>query len=131
MKKLVGFLVVRHQTAFMQVTLDLPESVAKRLPSEPGQLASILERGLRGMWAATAGAGREVIEFLASGPSPAAIVTFKPSAQFVERSRDLLEKNTAGSLAPEEAAELDELAQLDSLVSILKAEARKKVPQAA
>jgi hypothetical protein len=130
MKKLVGFLTARRQTTHMQVTLDLPESVAKRLPSEPGQLASIFERGLRGMWAATAGAGREVIEFLASGPSPAAIVTFKPSVQFAERSRDLLAKNTAGSLAPEEAAELDELAQLDSLVALLKAEARKRLPQA-
>lgn len=105
--------------------------MAKRLPTEPGQLISILERGLRGMWSATAGAGREVIEFLASGPTPADIVTFKPSAQFAERSRDLLEKNTAGRLATEEAAELDELAQLDSLVSILKAEARKKLPQSA
>ncbi|MFN0079028.1 MAG: hypothetical protein ACKVY0_21410 [Prosthecobacter sp.] len=115
----------------MQVTLDLPESIAKRLPTEPGQLISILERGLRDVWSATAGAGREVIEFLASGPTPAAIVTFKPSAQLAERSRDLLEKSTAGSLAPEEVAELDELAQLDSLVSILKAEARKKLTQVA
>ncbi|HRJ11257.1 MAG TPA: hypothetical protein PK490_22690, partial [Prosthecobacter sp.] len=130
-KKQIGFLAARHQTSAMQVTLDLPDSLAKRLPAEPGQLASILERGLRGMWAATAGAGKEVIEFLASGPSPSAIVTFKPSAQFAERSRDLLEKNTAGRLAPEEAAELDELAQLDSLVSILKAEARKRLQQSA
>jgi hypothetical protein len=115
----------------MQVTLDLPECVVKRLPTDPAQLGSILERGLRGMWAATTGEGREVIEFLASGPSPAAIVCFKPSAQFAERSRDLLEKNTASGLSPDEVAELDELAQLDALMSILKAEASKKLRQQA
>ncbi|MDP1586996.1 MAG: hypothetical protein Q8M07_04605 [Prosthecobacter sp.] len=115
----------------MQVTLDLPESVAKRLPKEPALIASIFERGLRGMWSETAGAGREVIEFLASGPGPAAILKFKPSQALAARSSTLLEKNSAGKLEPEEAAELDELAQLDSFVSILKAEARKRLPEAA
>ena len=114
----------------MQVTLDLPEAMAERLPKEPEQIASILERGLRGMWSATSGAGREVIEFLASGPTPAAIVRFKPSEALSERSALLLGKNTEGGLAPEEAAELDELAQLDVLVSILKAEARKRLASA-
>lgn len=115
----------------MQVTLDLPDSVARRLPKEPEQIASILERGLRGAWPATAGAGREVIEFLASGPTPAAIVKFKPSAHLAQRSSTLLEKNSSGSLEPEEVAELDELAQLDFLVALLKAEARKRLPNAA
>ncbi len=111
----------------MQVTLDLPDAMAKRLPKEPGQIASILERGLRGMWSATSSAGREVFEFLASGPTPAAIVAFKPSPALSKRSAELLEKNSSGGLAVEEEAELDELAQLDILVSILKAEARKQL----
>ncbi|MGV3661879.1 MAG: hypothetical protein ACO1TE_16955 [Prosthecobacter sp.] len=115
----------------MQVTFELPDSVARRLPKEPEQIASILERGLRGMWSATTGAGREVIEFLASGPTPAAIMTFKPSSKLAERSSTLLAKNSEGRLDPEEAAELDELAQMDSLVSILKAEARKRLTGAA
>ncbi len=111
----------------MQITLELPESLAKRLPREPEQIVSILEHGLRGMWSATAGAGREVVEFLASGPSPEAIVQFKPSKKLSKRGSSLLEKNLAGNLEPDEVAELDELAQLDSLVSILKAEARKRL----
>jgi len=119
-----------RQTSFMQVTLDLPDAMAKRLPKEPDQIASILERGLRGAWSATSGAGREVIEFLASGPKPSAIVKFKPSRALARRSAALLAKNANGVLSSEDAAELDELAQLDVLVSILKAEARKQLAAA-
>jgi hypothetical protein len=115
----------------MQVTLDLPETLAARLPREPGQLAEISERGLRGTWAATAGIGREVLEFLASGPSPLALVGHKPSQALVDRTRVLLEKNSSGTLADDEAAELDELAHLDALVSLLKAEVRKQTPRTA
>lgn len=115
----------------MQVTFDLPETLASRLPSEPGQIAEILERGLRRTWAATPGIGREVLEFLASGPSPSALLGYKPSRALVERTRVLLEKNTNGTLSDDEAAELDELAQLDTLVSLLKAEARKQTPRPA
>jgi hypothetical protein len=110
----------------MQVTLDLPETLASRLPREPGQLAEIIERGLRGDWAATAGIGREVLEFLASGPSPLALVGYKPSQALVDRTRVLLEKNSSGTLSAGETAELDELVQLNSFVSLLKAEARKQ-----
>ena len=115
----------------MQVTLEVPDAVAMKLPQEPEQIATILMRGLRGMWSASAGAGREVIEFLASGPSPADIVRYKPSAALAERSGLLLDKNSTGSLSNDEASELDELAQLDSLVAILKAEARKQLKDAA
>src|SRR4051812_48219165 len=110
--------------AVMQVTFDLPETLALRLPREPGRIAEILERGLRRSWAATAGMGREVLEFLASGPSPSALLGYKPSRALVDRTRALLEKNSSGTLTDDEAAELDELAQLDALVSLLKAEAR-------
>ena len=115
----------------MQVTLELPETLVRRLPREPEQLAEIFERGLRRTWAATAGLGREVLEFLASGPSSAALLAYKPSRALVDRNRALLEKNSGGTLTDDEAAELDELAQLDAFVALLKAEARKQSPQPA
>jgi hypothetical protein len=117
--------------ALMQVTFDLPETLASRLPREPGEIAEIFERGLRGTWGAGAGIGHEVLEFLASGPSPSALLRYKPSRALVERTRVLLEKNSRGTLTGEEAAELDELGQLDTFISLLKAEARKQIPQPA
>jgi hypothetical protein len=42
-----------------------------------------------------------------------------------------LEKNSSGTLTDDEAAELDELAQLDAFVSLLKAEARKQTLRSA
>jgi hypothetical protein len=113
------------------VTIDLPETLASRLPREPEQLAEIFERGLRGSWAASPGMGAEVLGFLASGPSPSALVGYQPSPALVDRTRALLEKNSSGALSAEEAAELDELGQLDAFVSLLKAEARKQIPRPA
>jgi hypothetical protein len=75
--------------------------------------------------------GREVLEFLASGPSPAALLRYKPSQALVERTRVLLEKSSSGTLTGQETAELDELGQLDAFVSLLKAEARKQIPRPA
>ncbi len=115
----------------MQVTLELPESLAARLPRKPDELADVIARGLRPLWAATEGIGGEVLGFFASGPTAREIIEYKPSAELAERSRILLEKNARGDLTDEEAGMLGELAQLDSLMSLIKAEARKRLAKAA
>ena len=38
--------------------------------------------------------------------------------------RDLLQRNSEGSLSPEEEAEMDDIAELDHLVTQVKAQAR-------
>jgi hypothetical protein len=108
----------------MQVTLDISENLAQRLESEREHLAEIIESGLRLRdWVGASALVKEVIDFLARGPRPQEIVTFRPSATTVDRSCDLLRRNKAGTLTPAEEAELEEMALLDRLVTLIKAKA--------
>ncbi|MCI0534016.1 MAG: hypothetical protein L0Z50_02190 [Verrucomicrobiales bacterium] len=109
----------------MQVTIDLPERLARRLAMEMDHLAEIIEHGLASRCSKTSGLWREVATFLARGPRPEEIAAFRPSESFVERSRELLYRNREGLLTPEEEAELDEMASLDHFMMLVKAEARK------
>lgn len=49
----------------------------------------------------------EVIDFIASGPSPSSIVSFRPSPEASERVATLIEREKTTGLSPEEKAELD------------------------
>ena len=108
----------------MQMTIDIPDKLARQLEPERLHLAEIIERGLRQHLSEASGLRREVISFLARGPKPGEIIAFKPSGAAVERVRELLGRSREGNLKPAEAAELDEIAELDEMVSLIKAEAR-------
>jgi hypothetical protein len=68
---------------------------------------------------------RYILEFLASHPSPEAVVDFQPAPAMQERISELLEKNRAGQLTPSEAAELDEYEWINRLVRKFKIQALK------
>ena len=109
----------------MQLTIDIPDHLAARVTAERGRLAEIIERGFRYQWSETAGVAREVIAFLAKGPQPNEILTFRPSEKFLQHSRELLDRTKTGAITPADEAELDEIAYLDHFVSLIKAEARR------
>jgi len=109
----------------MQVTIELPDRLARRLEPEMHHLAEIIEEGLASRLSKTSGLWREVATFLARGSRPEEIAAFRPSERFIERSRELLYRNREALLTPEEKAELDEMASLDHFMILLKAEARK------
>lgn len=69
----------------------------------------------------------EILDFLASTPTPEQIIDFKPSAQLVERSRYLLEQNRNGMLTSDEREELDEFGRMNHFMGMLKIRARQKV----
>ena|SRR5256885_131614 len=106
----------------MQVTIEIPDGLAAQLEPERGRLGAILARGLRRSWSRSSPIRREVISFLARRPSAEEILHFRPSPAMVERCSELLERNRQGDLTPEEEAELDEIADLDRMVSLIKAE---------
>ena len=108
----------------MQVTIELPEKLARQFEPEREHLAEILELGLRQRWAQASGLRRELLSFLARGPQPADIIAFRPSESAVERIRELLRCSKAGTLTAGEEAEMDDIAEFDHLVAQLKAEAR-------
>lgn len=71
----------------------------------------------------------EVLDFLASTPTPQQIIDFAPSSALQDRARDLLDANRDGTLTPEQRAELDEFARLNHFMSMLKARARAKLAE--
>ena len=67
----------------------------------------------------------EVIDFIAGGNTPEAVVAFKPSEAARARVTELLAREKAEGLKPEEKSELDHYAQLEHLMRLAKARARQ------
>jgi len=69
----------------------------------------------------------EVIDFIASGPSPSLIVSFHPSREASERLGDLIEREKTTGLSPQEKAELDHYMELEHIMRLAKARARQRL----
>ncbi|MDQ3650288.1 MAG: hypothetical protein M3458_08470 [Acidobacteriota bacterium] len=67
----------------------------------------------------------EVIDFLAAGTSPGNLVAFQPSEEARRRVTYLIEQEKSASLTPEEKSELDHYMQLEHLMRLAKARARR------
>jgi hypothetical protein len=66
-----------------------------------------------------------VTDFLASNPSPEAIIAFRLPDFLEERALELLERNQQGILTESERIELDEFARMEQFMTILKAKSRQ------
>ena len=62
----------------------------------------------------------EAASFFAHGPSPEEIASFRLSEPTVERVRDLLEKNSEGTLTAEEREERDEVGHLNRMLLLIR-----------
>jgi hypothetical protein len=69
----------------------------------------------------------EVIDFIAES-SPARVIAFRPSEAARERVADLLTRKNAGTLSPDELSELDHYCQLEHIMRMAKARAKKYLP---
>lgn len=63
------------------------------------------------------------LDYLIDKASPEEILAYSASPEEEIRVAELLKKNNAGTLAPDEQAELEWMLEIDDLVSILKARA--------
>lgn len=70
----------------------------------------------------------EVIDFIAAGPTPDRIAAFHPSDAARERVMELLQRRKTGALLPQEESELDDYIQLEHLMRLIKARARRYLP---
>jgi hypothetical protein len=108
------------------ITLHLPDELVERLRKHEERLPEILELGLRELSAETPlgfeGAA-EVLEFLATLPSPEEILNLKPSDRLQLQVQGLLEKNRAGTLSSQEKRDWERYEFLEHLVRMAKAEA--------
>jgi hypothetical protein len=106
-----------------QITIEVSDSLAKRLVSVQDRLPEMLARWLDEPPPPSNEVYRHVLEFLATNPSPQEILDFRITPAMQERASDLLEKNRSDQLTPAESAELDEYVYINDLVSLLKARA--------
>lgn len=112
------------------ITLDLPDDLADRLRALADRLPRILELGIRELDASSlptfAGAS-DVMELLASLPTPEEILALRPSTALQARISELLEKNRAEGLSPAEEDEWRRYAYVEHLVRLAKAKAAAKI----
>lgn len=117
----------------MLVTLNIPEDLAARLNLLEDKLPQILELGLREL-NATAQLGfegaAEVLEFLATLPTPEEIIALRPSKALQDRISALLEKNRTEGLSDAEEQEWEQYQYLEHLVRMAKAKAHLKLQSA-
>lgn len=73
----------------------------------------------------------EVARFLASQPSPEAIIAFRPSLATMERYYDLVAAQRGGDTGDEVRAELDAFLALEHFMQLIKAEAHRRLAQQA
>jgi hypothetical protein len=116
------------------ITLEVPDALAARISAMSDRLPELLSgmldpipeetsQALRA--AATHHVYREMLDFLASSPTPQQIVDFKLPKDDQERLEELLEKNREERLSDVELAELDVYELVHHSVIRLKAQARR------
>lgn len=111
------------------VTVELPRDLAQRLQPLSDRLPDILEMGLR-EWQAAGQPGfqgtAEILELLATLPTPEEILALRPSEAFQSRVEELLEKNREEGLTSAEEQEWQQYEYLEHLVRLAKARALLK-----
>ena len=111
----------------VEMTMQVPDSLAERLRPMSLWLPAVLELSLVGFKTPAVQTASEIIAFLSAGPSPTAVAAYTVSEQAQERVRRLLALNKAGSLSLEEQTELDEIEQIEHIMILLKAQAREQL----
>jgi hypothetical protein len=67
----------------------------------------------------------EIIDFIAGGTTPEAVLAFHPSAAAQARVGELMERSRDGRLSVEENSELEDYMQLEHIMILAKARARQ------
>jgi hypothetical protein len=113
----------------IEMTMRVPDNLAPKLRRMTLWLPTVLELGLVGFKTPAAQTVAELVGFLSEGPSPAQVVEYTVSERAQQRLRRLLALNQASLLSAEEQAELDEIEELDHLVTLLKTQARERLAE--
>ena len=67
----------------------------------------------------------ELVDFIAAGTTPEAVIAFRPSEAAKTRVADLVQREKSGSLSPDETAELQHYLHIEHLMRLAKARARQ------
>jgi hypothetical protein len=69
----------------------------------------------------------EFVDFIAAGPSSQSVASFQPSETTREKVAELVAREKTTGLTPEETSELDHFLQLEHLMRLAKARARRQL----
>jgi hypothetical protein len=72
----------------------------------------------------------EVIDFIAEGTTPDSIIAFQPSETAKQRVADLIRREKTTGLTSDETSELNHYMELEHLMRLAKARARKNIAKA-
>jgi hypothetical protein len=72
----------------------------------------------------------EIIDFIAAGTTPEAVVQYSPSAEAQQRVAELIEREKKNGLSHEEKGELDHFEELEHILRMAKAKARQILARA-
>ena len=67
----------------------------------------------------------EIIDFIASGTTPAQVLEFRPSMEAQERLEELIDREKSGEIGADEKAELEHFMELEHILRMAKAKARE------
>ncbi|HBC43205.1 MAG TPA: hypothetical protein DCZ88_15305 [Pseudanabaena sp.] len=118
----------------MQIILEVPDRLGEKLQRLGDQLPETLDRLLQDIPTTETISyqdDRQIVELLASQPSPEAILAIRPTSALQARMSELLERNKSGSLSRTEEAELDRYLLLENWVRLAKAHAYKQLQKSA
>ncbi len=102
------------------VTVEVSDELTARLNQAGARLPELLALSLE-QPAVPARIYREILNFLASNPTPEQIVAFRPAPEIIERLKTLLAREASGEITLAEKDEIDEIEQIEHLVRMIKA----------
>jgi hypothetical protein len=94
----------------MQIILEVPDRPGEKLHALGDRLPEALDRALRDLSSAKTIPNlddRQIVQLLASQPSPEAILAIHPTPALQARMNKLLDRNKSGILSTREEVELD------------------------
>jgi hypothetical protein len=111
----------------VQLTMQVPEDLAKRIQPIRSWLPTILELSLVGFRTLATETATETIQFLLTNPSAQEVLNYHASERAQQRLQRLLALNEAGLLGEAEQLELDELQRIEHTLIMLKAQLAKQL----
>jgi len=94
----------------MQIILEVPDRLGEKLQQLGDRLPEALDRALRELIPAETIPYQDelqIVELLASQPSPEVILAIRPTPALQARMSELLDRNKSGTLSRSEEVELD------------------------
>jgi hypothetical protein len=120
----------------MQIVLDVPDELGARLQQLGDRLPGVLDRALAGLailqdsLATPDRVGQDelqILDLLASQPSPEVVLAIRPTAALQARMSELLARSKMGLLVRSEEVELDRYLLIEHWVRLAKTHAYKRL----